>query len=124
MATLAKQQKPAVAKPINTQSKSAYTWHMIKRKKACYIMMLPFFALFTIFTIVPVLMSFPLGLTSFNLVQFPRYIGLQNFYSLFVNDDVFLTAIRNTLIFAIFTGPFSYVLSFILAWLILSLIHI
>lgn len=105
-------------KPINTQSKWAYTWHLVKRNQACYWMMLPFFALFTIFTIVPVVMSFPLGLTSFNLVQFPKFIGLQNFYSLFVNDDVFLIAVKNTLIFAIFTGPFSYVLSFILAWLI------
>ncbi len=105
-------------KPINTQSKWAYTWHLVKRNQACYWMMLPFFALFTLFTIVPVVMSFPLGLTSFNLVQFPKYIGLQNFYTLFVNDDVFLIAIKNTLVLAIFTGPFSYVLSFILAWLI------
>ncbi len=119
MASLTKKKAdtPAKPKPINVQSK-AYTWHLVKQNKACYVMMLPFFALFTIFTIIPVIMSFPLGLTSFNLVQFPRYIGLQNFYSLFVNDDVFLTAIRNTLILAIFTGPFSYVLSFILAWLI------
>ena len=95
-----------------------HTLHEMKMKQTCYWMMLPFFALFTIFTIVPVVMSLPLGLTSFNLVQFPRYIGLQNFYSLFVNDDIFLIAIKNTLIFAIFTGPFSYVLSFILAWLI------
>ena len=115
---MAKKEKAVAAKPINTISKRAYTWHLMKRNWACYVMMLPFFILFAIFTIVPVVMSFPLGLTSFNLVQFPRFIGLQNFYSLFVNEDVFLIAIRNTLIFAIFTGPFSYVLSFILAWLI------
>lgn len=114
----AKDTAPAVVKPINTQSKAAYTWHLMKTNKACYLMILPFFALFTIFTIVPVVMSLPIGLTSFNLVQAPRFIGLQNFYSLFVNDDVFLIAIRNTLILAVFTGPFSYVLSFILAWLI------
>lgn len=119
MATLAKkakEQKNAV--PLNKMDKWHYTLHQMKVNQACYWMMLPFFALFALFTIVPVVMSFPLGLTSFNLVQFPRYIGLQNFYSLFVNDDVFLIAIRNTLILAIFTGPFSYVLSFILAWLI------
>lgn len=109
---------PAVAKPINTTSKRAYTWHLMKRNQACYWMMLPFFALFTFFTIIPVVLSFPLGLTSFNLVQFPTFVGLQNFYTLFVNDDIFLIAVKNTLIFAIFTGPFSYVLSFILAWLI------
>ncbi len=115
---MAKKDKNAPVKRIDPHNKVAYTWHLMKQNKACYIMMLPFFVLFTIFTIVPVVMSFPLGLTSFNLVQFPRYIGLQNFYSLFVNDDIFLIAVRNTLIFAIFTGPFSYVLSFILAWLI------
>lgn len=114
----AKAKEQTAVKPINTESKWAYTWHLIKRNQACYWMMLPFFALFAIFTIIPVVMSLPLGLTSFNLVQFPRYIGLQNFYSLFVNDDVFLIAIKNTLILAVFTGPFSYVLSFILAWLI------
>ena len=106
------------AKPLNTESKTAYTLHLMKMNQACYWMMLPFFALFTIFTVIPVVMSLPLGLTSFNLVQFPRFIGLQNFYSLFVNDDIFLIAIKNTLIFAVFTGPFSYVLSFLLAWLI------
>lgn len=111
-----KEEKPV--KPLNVNNKWEYTWHHIKRNQACYWMMLPFFALFTLFTIVPVVMSFPLGLTSFNLVQMPKYIGLQNFYSLFVNDDVFLIAIKNTLILAVFTGPFSYVLSFILAWLI------
>ena len=114
----AKAKEPTSVKPINTESKWAYTWHLVKQNQACYWMMLPFFALFAFFTIIPVVMSLPLGLTSFNLVQFPRYIGLQNFYSLFVNDDVFLIAIKNTLVLAVFTGPFSYVLSFILAWLI------
>lgn len=113
-----KTQAPKAVKPINTESKFKYNLHLIKMNQACYWMILPFFALFTFFTIIPVVMSLPLGLTSFNLVQFPKFIGLQNFYSLIVNDDIFLTSIRNTLIFAVFTGPFSYVLSFILAWLI------
>ncbi len=115
---MAKVKEQTAVKPINTESKFHYTLHLMKQNQSCYWMMLPFFALFAVFTIIPVVMSLPLGLTSFNLVQFPRYIGLTNFYSLFVNDDVFLIAIKNTLIFAIFTGPFSYVLSFILAWLI------
>lgn len=113
-----KTQAPKAVKPINTESKFKYNLHLMKTNQACYWMILPFFALFTFFTIIPVVMSLPLGLTSFNLVQFPKFIGLQNFYSLIVNDDIFLTSIRNTLIFAVFTGPFSYVLSFILAWLI------
>ena len=104
--------------PMIKQGKWKYTWHMMKTYKACYAMLLPFMSLFIIFTVVPVVMSLPMGFTNFNMIETPKFVGLSNFYTLFLNDDVFLIAVRNTLIFAIFTGPFSYILSFIIAWLI------
>lgn len=104
--------------PMIKQGKWKYTWHMMKTNKACYAMLLPFMSLFIIFTVVPVVMSLPMGFTNFNMIENPKFVGLSNFYTLFLNDDVFLIAVRNTLIFAIFTGPFSYILSFIIAWLI------
>ena len=104
--------------PMIKQGKWKYTWHMMKTNKACYAMLLPFMSLFIIFTVVPVVMSLPMGFTNFNMIESPKFVGLSNFYTLFLNDDVFLIAVRNTLIFAIFTGPFSYILSFIIAWLI------
>ena len=103
--------------PMIKQGKWKYTWHMMKTNKACYAMLLPFMSLFIIFTVVPVVMSLPMGFTNFNMIETPKFVGLSNFYTLFLNDDVFLIAVRNTLIFAIFTGPFSYILSFIIAWL-------
>ena len=103
---------------MNKQGRGAYTWHMMKANKGCYFMLIPFMIFFIIFTVVPVVMSLPMGFTNFNMIQMPKWVGLSNFYTLFVNDDVFLIAVRNTLIFAIFTGPFSYVLSFLIAWLI------
>ena len=104
--------------PMIKQGKWKYTWHMMKTNKACYAMLLPFMSLFIIFTVVPVVMSLPMGFTNFNMIETPKFVGLSNFYTLFLNDDVFLIAVRNTLIFAIFTGPFSYILSFIIACLI------
>lgn len=104
--------------PMIKQGKWKYTWHMMKTNKACYAMLLPFMSLFIIFTVVPVVMSLPMGFTNFNMIETPKFVGLSNFYTLFLNDDVFLISVRNTLIFAIFTGPFSYILSFIIAWLI------
>lgn len=104
--------------PMIKQGKWKYTWHMMKTNKACYAMLLPFMSLFIIFTVVPVVMSLPMGFTNFNMIETPKFVGFSNFYTLFLNDDVFLIAVRNTLIFAIFTGPFSYILSFIIAWLI------
>ena len=113
---MAKEKK--VSGPMNKQGKWAYTWHMMKINKGCYGLLAPFMALFIVFTIVPVVMSLPMGFTNFNMVQTPKWVGLSNFYTLFLNDKVFLIAVRNTLIFAIFTGPLSYFLSFFIAWLI------
>ena len=104
--------------PMIKQGKWKYTWHMMKTNKACYAMLLPFMSLFIIFTVVPVVMSLPMGFTNFNMIETPKFVGLSNFYTLFLNDDVFLIAVRYTLFFAIFSGPFSYILSFIIAWLI------
>lgn len=99
-------------------NKFRYTLREMKRSRGLYLLMAPFFILFTIFTIVPVVLSLPIGFTNFNMVQFPQWVGLDNFYTLFLEDEVFLKAIQNTLVFAIVTGPISYVLCFILAWLI------
>lgn len=110
--------KNKVKVPMNKSGYWAYTWHLMKSNKACYAMLAPFMILFIIFLVVPVVMSLPMGFTNFNMVQFPKFIGLSNFYTLFLNDDVFLIAIQKTLIFAVFAGPLSYVLSFFLAWLI------
>ena len=74
---------------------------------------------FFVFTVIPVVMALPIGFTDFDMAHFPpKFVGFQNFYTMFLEDDVFIGSIRTTLIFAIFTGPLSYAMSFMLAWLI------
>jgi multiple sugar transport system permease protein len=43
---------------------------------------------------------------------------LDNYIRLFLDDDIFLTAVQNTLIFAVIIGPVSYLLSLLVAWFI------
>lgn len=83
-----------------------------------YLFMLPFFILFLVFVVAPVLTAAYLSFTYYNMLQPPRWIGLSNYRLLFVEDDIFITAIQNTLAFALITGPVSYALSFTLAWFI------
>ncbi len=90
----------------------------IRKNKECYLMLAPFMILFTIFTVVPVLMSVPVGFTDFNMVQKPNFTGLSNYTALFLSDKIFIKSIGVTVIFAFFTGPVSFVLCFLLAWLI------
>ena len=68
--------------PMIKQGKWKYTWHMMKTNKACYAMLLPFMSLFIIFTVVPVVMSLPMGFTNFNMIETPKFVGLSNFYTL------------------------------------------
>ena len=96
----------------------AKTWKQIKQNREAYLMLAPFMLLFLVFTIIPVVMSLPMGFTDFNMVQLPKFVGLQNYATLFLNDSIFIQSIRVTLIFALLTGPVSYVLCFLLAWLI------
>lgn len=81
-------------------------------------MIAPFMIFFIIFTAVPVLMSLPMGFTDFNMAQPPRFVGLSNYTTLFLSDKIFIRSIRVTIIFALLTGPVSFVLCFLLAWFI------
>ena len=95
-----------------------YTKREMKKKWAGYVMVAPFFLMFLVFTIVPVFMSLALSFTHFNMLELPEFCFMDNYIRLVLEDDLFLTAFQNTLIFAITTGPLSYVLSFLLAWFI------
>lgn len=90
----------------------------IAKYKEEYLLMLPFMALFFVFTVVPVLMSVILSFTDFNLLQWPSFVGWSNYIRLFLEDDVFMIAAKNTLVFALVTGPVSYFLCLLLAWFV------
>lgn len=83
-----------------------------------YAFVLPFMILFITFTAVPVVASLFLSLTSYNLIQPPTWVGFDNYVQLFLDDDLFITALKNTLIFAVAVGPASYIMSFGVAWFI------
>jgi multiple sugar transport system permease protein len=102
----------------NRPSWWAIKWQEIKAHKHSYILMSPYMLLFAVFTVLPVLMSVIISFSYFNMLQFPRFIGWQNYSRLFLEDDVFLIAIKNTILFAVITGPLSYIACFVFAWII------
>lgn len=92
--------------------------HDVKQAKHLYILMIPFAVLFILFTVVPVFMSLGISFTHYNLLERPSFIGFDNYMKLFLEDDVFIISLKNTLILAVITGPLSYILAFVFAWLI------
>lgn len=86
-----------------------------------FLFTLPFLVLFLIFTVLPVLESAWLSLTNYNMMESGQWVGFDNYFNLFTNDDVFLIALKNTLLFALLVGPAGLVLSFIFAYVISQL---
>ena len=99
------------------QGKEPLLKQMIRYRQH-YVMLIPFFLIFTVFTVWPVIMSVILSFTNYNVFETPKFVGWDNYVNLLVNDDVFVTAFRNTIVFAIFTGPVSFFISMFLAWII------
>ncbi len=79
----------------------------------------PYAVIFTVFIIVPIIIAVLLSFTNFNTIQFPDFVGLKNYISLFTYDDVFMQyVLPNTIKFALIVGPLGYALSFFLAWML------
>ncbi|MBQ1290577.1 MAG: sugar ABC transporter permease [Lachnospiraceae bacterium] len=89
-----------------------------KARKMCYLFLAPYAILFTMFFVFPVVASIYYSFTYYNILEPPRFIGLQNYINLILQDDIFLIGVKNTLLIAVITGPLGYILSFLFAWLI------
>jgi multiple sugar transport system permease protein len=99
-------------------SRWQWTWKEMKRNWVAYVMIAPFCIVFTLFTVAPVVVSLLISFTDFNLMQVPNIVWLDNYIRLFLDDDLFLTAIKNTFVFAVIVGPASYLMSLMVAWFI------
>lgn len=102
-----------LAKP--KKSKSSRFW---LENKTGWGFLAPFMILFLIFTVAPVFVAMGLSFTNYNMIQDATFTGVQNYKLLFLEDDVFITALKNTLLFAIIIGPVGYIMSFGMAWFI------
>lgn len=90
----------------------------IKNASPYYIMLAPFLILFIVFMVIPVCASIVLSFTDFNMVQIPSFVGLDNYVRMFLEDEVFVKAFQNSLLFAVITGPVGFLASFVVAWLV------
>lgn len=103
---------------MQTKTKWQYLKQDIKDSRMSYVMLAPYFILFFIFTVLPVAASVIISFTDFNMLEVPNFVGWKNYIKLLLDDDVFKKALKNTLVFAVITGPLSYIMCFLFAWVI------
>jgi multiple sugar transport system permease protein len=118
MSQTAAQYRAAVGRETKKRSRVVQLWMDIRKHKISFLFLAPFMILFMTFTIIPVAISFVQSFMYYNIVEPPRWIGWSNYKLLFVDDEVFLKALANTVKFAVVTGPVGYIMAFLLAWLI------
>ena len=99
-------------------TKWEWTLREMKVNKVGYVLVAPYYIIFFTFTIIPVFVSLLLSFTQFNMLEMPEFVYVDNYTRLLLDDDIFLLACKNTLIFATMTGPVSYLLSLMFAWFI------
>ena len=99
-------QKTAAKKAVSRKDMTKWQWTLkeMKRNRVGYFMVAPFMILFTIFTVLPVVLSVVVSFTDFNLLQWPSWLWFENYTRLFLDDDIFMTACQNTFVFAVIVG--------------------
>ena len=91
-----------------------------KKKKlnlAPYLFIAPNFIGFLVFILIPVLVSFVVAFTDFNIFQGfanSKFVGLDNFIKMF-SDEWFWAALKNNLIYTVVTIPIILGFSIVLA---------
>lgn len=98
--------------------KKSFAKSIFSDRVSMIVLLLPFITFFILFTVLPILTSVALSFTSYDMIAFPKFIGLENYRRMIVDDSAFIVTVRNTFIFSVVAGPLGFLLSFILAWLV------
>ena len=109
-----------VPKIYKTEPKIVKWWNKVG---IAWAFMIPFLVFFVLFAVIPVVSSLYYCFTYFNMVESATFNGLENFRYMLMDDEIFGLAFKNTFVLALLTGPTSYVLSFLFAWMVNNLKH-
>src|SRR5256885_2272416 len=82
---------------------------------AGYFFILPSLIGFSIFVLLPIVVSLVLSFHSWNLINPPQYVGTANYLELFTNDPIFGSVLKNTMWYSVLIVPIQLALGFVLA---------
>lgn len=92
--------------------------HRMKKNKSGYLFLLPYMIFFVTFVILPIFISVYYSFTYYNFIDKAHFTGFENYVEIFFHDDIFMTALKNTLLLAVITGPVGYIASMLFAWFV------
>ena len=76
------------------KAKLKYNCKQVRLNWDGYLFLLPFALVFCLFTRAPVVTSLWYSFTYYNILEPATFIGFQNYINLFLNDEIFLIALK------------------------------
>ena len=105
--------------PARERAASSSLWARICQNDAPgYLFLLPWLIGFFGLTIGPIISSFYLSFTDFDLLTDPEWIGASNYIRMFTNDPKFWASMRVTMVFVIFSVPLKLAFALAVAMLL------
>jgi ABC-type sugar transport system permease subunit len=89
-------------------------WRRMKNNRHFYLFVAPFFILFAIFGLYPLVFSLVLSFTKWDGLTEMRWIGLGNFARI-LDDEILLVSLWNTLVIGLLYVPAMLLMAFLLA---------
>jgi len=85
------------------------------RQRYSYLFIAPAVLLFSVFVLIPVIASFYLSFTKYNMLNPSVWVGLDNYRQIFFHDPRFWKALQNTTLYVIGVVPVGIAISLLLA---------
>ncbi len=104
---------------MNKNIKQLSIGRIIHSEALCgYIFSLPFIIGFLAFTIIPILISFYLSFTDYNITSKPSWIGIDNYVRMFTDDPRFYKSIGVTLYYVLVSVPLKLTFALVIAFIL------
>ncbi len=102
---------------MNTPITRSARKRKMRQNLVAYSFIAPNFIGFAVFTLGPIIMAFIMAFTEWDGNNPMKFVGVDNFTNLFTNDR-FTSALKNTIVYSIFTVPLTLIMALGLAILL------
>lgn len=99
----------------HNKSPGGFAAFMNREQVAGYVFILPFIIGLLCFTIIPIIVSFALSFTRYDILSSPVFTGLDNYIRLFTQDPTFWKSFRVTLFYAVISVPLKLIMALFVA---------
>lgn len=102
---------------MKTKKQLSLKQRLNEEHTAGFIFVLPFIIGFLAFSAIPIIISFCLSFTRYDILGSPTFIGIENFVRMFTDDDKFWKSFGTTFFYAVVSVPLKLIMALFVAML-------